>query len=56
MYNFDEQKQLNSVNGALALRPQIEKIVDEFQGAGFENIFFIGIGEHGLQLFKLKYT
>ena len=44
MYNFDEQKQLNSVNGALALRPQIEKIVDEFQGAGFENIFFIGIG------------
>ena len=26
--NFDEQGDLDSVNGALALRPEIEKIVD----------------------------
>lgn len=43
MYKFDEQKQLDSVNGALQLRPEIERIVDEFQ-VDFENIFFIGIG------------
>ena len=27
--NFNEQGDINSVNGALALRPQIEKIIDE---------------------------
>lgn len=43
MYKFDEQKQLDSVNGALQLRPQIEKVVDEFQHDA-ENIFFLGIG------------
>ena len=29
MLKFDAQKQLDSVNGALALRGQIEKVVDE---------------------------
>ena len=28
MLKFDEQKQLDSVNGALALRGRIEEIVD----------------------------
>ena len=28
MIKFDEQKQINSVNGALALRPQIEELID----------------------------
>lgn len=41
---FDEQKQLDSVNGALALRPQIEQVVDEIQERGFDGIYFIGIG------------
>lgn len=44
MLKFDRQKQIDSVNGALALRPQIEKIVDEIQERGFDAIFFIGIG------------
>lgn len=44
MLKFNEQKQIDSVNGALALRPQIEKIVDEIQERGFDSIFFIGIG------------
>ena len=44
MLKFDEQKQLNSVNGALALRPQIEQVVDEIQERGFDGIYFIGIG------------
>ena len=44
MLKFDEQKQIDSVNGALALRPEIEKVVDEIQNRGFDAIFFIGIG------------
>ena len=42
--NFDEQGDINSVNGALALRPQIENIVDEIWEQGFDGIYFIGIG------------
>ncbi len=44
MLKFDEKKQIDSVNGALALRPKIEKIVDEIQNQGFDGIYFIGIG------------
>ncbi len=44
MRKFDEKKLLASVNGALALRPKIEEVVDDFYDSGFENIFFIGIG------------
>ena len=42
--NFDEQGDLDSVNGALALRPEIEKIVDQIWEEGFDRIFFMGIG------------
>lgn len=42
--NFNEQNDLISVNGALALRPQIEAIVDRIFEEGFDNIFFMGIG------------
>lgn len=44
MYKYDENEKLESVNGALKLRKQIEEVVDEFQNDGFENIFFLGIG------------
>lgn len=42
MLKFDEQKQIESVNGALALRPQIEEIVDQIQD--YDAIYWIGIG------------
>lgn len=42
--NFDRQKKIDSINGALALRPQIERIIDEVWESGFDNIFFVGIG------------
>lgn len=41
---FDEQGDLDSVNGALALRPQIEEIIDRIWDEGFDRIFFMGIG------------
>ena len=41
---FNEQECVDSVNGALALRPQIEKAVDQLWEEGFDRIFFVGIG------------
>lgn len=42
--NFNEEGDLNSVNGALKLRTEIEKIIDTIWDQGFDNIFFMGIG------------
>ena len=44
MIKFDEKKQLDSVQGALALRPQIEAIVDSVCREGFRNLCWLGIG------------
>lgn len=44
MLKFDAQQKIDSVNGALALRPQIEKIVDEINAQGYDSIYFLGIG------------
>ena len=41
---FNEKEAIDSVNGALALRPQIEKIVDQIWEEGFDGIYFMGIG------------
>jgi fructoselysine-6-phosphate deglycase len=42
--NFDEKQVLGSINGALALRKDIEKIIDDIWNNGFDGIYFIGIG------------
>ena len=42
--NFDEQQTRESINGALALRPEIEKIIDDIWEQGFDGIYFMGIG------------
>ena len=44
MLKFDEEKQLASVQGALALRPQIEAVVDGICKDGFRNLCWLGIG------------
>lgn len=44
MLKFDEQWQLDNVNGMLALRPEVEKIADELYEKGFDAMFFMGIG------------
>lgn len=44
MIKFDEQKQIDSVNGVLALRGEIEKIIDEIYKTQFDGIYWIGIG------------
>ena len=44
MLKFDEEQQIASVQGALALRGLIEAIVDDICRAGFKNICWLGIG------------
>ena len=44
MLKFDEEKQIASVQGALALRGRIEAIVDDICRAGFKNLCWLGIG------------
>ena len=39
--NFNEQKTVDSVNGALKLRPQIEKVIDEIWDNGFDAYILI---------------
>ena len=42
--NFNEQEAIDSVKVALALRPHIEKIIDQIWDEGFDGIYFMGIG------------
>lgn len=42
--DFDEEKKISSVDGALMLRSEIESIVDEIYKDGFDGIYFMGIG------------
>lgn len=44
MLNFDKVKKFESIEGALALRAKIEKIVDRLQSNDFDGIYFIGVG------------
>lgn len=44
MLKFDENKKLNSMKGVLAIRPEMEKIVDAICNDGFDGIYFTGIG------------
>ncbi|WP_407370830.1 SIS domain-containing protein [Carnobacterium sp.] len=44
MLKFDEPKLVNSVNGTLKLRSEVEKIVDEVWEKGFDSIYYLGIG------------
>lgn len=44
MFNFNVPRYEKVVNDAIALRPQIEKAVDEICEQGYSNLFFIGCG------------
>ena len=43
MIKFNEQEKIDSVNGALALRPQINEFVDEICERGYSNICWLGV-------------
>lgn len=44
MIKFNEQEQIESVRGALALRSKVEDIVDSICKKGYDAIYYIGIG------------
>lgn len=44
MLKFNEKASIESVNGALALRGEINKVVDEICKEGYTNICWLGIG------------
>ena len=44
MHKFDEKALLKSAEDTLALKPEIEKIVDGICKEGYKNIFLIGVG------------
>ncbi|MBF4695169.1 SIS domain-containing protein [Fusibacter ferrireducens] len=44
MLKFDEKKQRDSINGALNLRHEINKIADQLHAEGYKNICWLGIG------------
>ncbi|MBP2098061.1 SIS domain-containing protein [Enterococcus rivorum] len=44
MLKLNEEQQINDIQGILALRPDVENIIDEVWQNGFETIFYLGIG------------
>lgn len=44
MLKFNEQQQIDNIQGALELRPEVEKIMDGVWEKGFDNIYYLGIG------------
>lgn len=44
MLKFNEQEQLDNVNGALSLKSEVERWIDQIWEEGFEDICFLGIG------------
>ena len=55
MFNFDIPRYEKVVGDAIALRPQIEKAVDEICSQGYTNIFFIGCGGTYAHSLPMKY-
>lgn len=55
MFNFDVPRYEKVVGDAIALRPQIEKAVDEICKDGYSNIFFIGCGGTYAHSLPMKY-
>jgi fructoselysine-6-phosphate deglycase len=56
MFNFNVPRYEGVVNGALALRPQIETAAMEIAKKGYRNIFFIGCGGTYSHSLTMKYT
>ncbi|RHW52375.1 SIS domain-containing protein [Bombilactobacillus bombi] len=44
MRKFNEQKELDSMNGALKLRTQINNFIDKINDQGYSNVCWLGIG------------
>jgi fructoselysine-6-phosphate deglycase len=55
MLNFNQSRFEKVISDALAMRPGIEKAVDEIVERGFSNLFFIGVGGTYAHALPIKY-
>jgi fructoselysine-6-phosphate deglycase len=55
MLNFDTARYLKVANGAVSLRGQIERVVDEVSEKGFNNLFLIGSGGAVATMYAYEY-
>lgn len=55
MFNFDVKRYEKVVNDAIALRPEIEKAVDDVCAKGYTNLFFVGCGGTYAHTLPMKY-
>lgn len=55
MFNFNLQRFEKVIADALAMRPDIEKAVDEIVEESFSNLFFIGVGGTYAHALPIKY-
>ncbi len=55
MFNFDVPRYEGVVNGAISLRGNIEKAIDEICQKGFKNLYLIGIGGTYAHFLPIKY-
>ncbi len=44
MLKFNEEQQIKDIRGALALRSDVEKVVDQVWTKGFDAVYYLGIG------------
>lgn len=44
MLKFNEEEQIKAIKGALALRPQVEEIIDKLYAEKFDAVYYLGIG------------
>lgn len=55
MLNFDSARYLKVANGAVRLKEQIEKVVDEVSENGFKNLFLVGSGGAVASMYAYEY-
>lgn len=55
MFNFDENNFLKVTNGAVALRGEIENIVESISKKGYKNVFLIGSGGSVAIMYPFEY-
>lgn len=55
LLKFNEEWARSSVNGALAIRKDINRIVDEICAQGYRNICWLGIGEPGRAVCRRRF-
>jgi fructoselysine-6-phosphate deglycase len=55
MFNFDKERFLRIQNGALALKDELDDVIDEVAKKGIKNLFFVGTGGAAILMYAAEY-